>query len=205
MGGGSNNASREAEQAEAARRRQVEETQRQIEGIYTSPEREAQIQDVIGATRGFLETDLDRQQKKASRQSKFAAARSGQTMGSAAVTAQRELSDAYQRGLIEATRRAEAAGAGLRQQDQNSKLNLFAMAQAGLDATTAARQAGEAMRANIASSRADSMQTGIGDVFQSMGDLYKRSRERAGERNTELRMYNPYAGNPYYRPGAGYP
>lgn len=207
MGGGNDRATREAQRAEDERRRQVEATQRQVESIYTSPEREAQIGDVVGATRQFLLTDLDKQQTRASRQAKFAAARSGQTMGSAAITNQRELADAYQRGLIEATRRAEAAGANLRQQDQSSKLNLFAMAQAGLDATTAARQAGEAMRANIASARADATQSGIGDVFQSMGDLYKRSREQKGATTAEKYQYGtfyqpgPYAGGYQYPRG----
>lgn len=198
--GSSNNSSatRAAQNAEDQRRRQVERTQQQIEGIYSTPAREGQIQDLIGSTRTFLQTDLDRQNKTAGRQLKFSLARSGQSGGSTAVDQNRDLGDAYLRGVLEAERRAQAAGSSLRGADQAAKQNLFSLAQNGLDMTTAARQAGESMRVNIGNARADSTQSGIGDVFSGFADAYKRSRERAGTAQAEKNQYfSAYAPNSY--------
>lgn len=201
MGRSNNRAQQQAQRAEDDRRRQVEATQRQIESIYSSPEREAQIGDFVGATRSFLQTDLDKQNIRAQRQAKFANARSGTTMGSNEISAQRDLGLAYLRGGIEAERRAQGAGNALRQADQSSKLNLFSMAQSGLDLTTAAQQAGQSLRQNIGLARADATQSGIGDVFASLGDMYKRSRENAGQRKAEKDFGNFYGPSPYGRRG----
>ena len=199
-----NSATRQAEQAEAQRRAQVSATQRQIEGIYSTPEREGQITDLIGATRQFLNTDLDRQNAVANRELKFSLARSGQSGGSTAVDQNRDLGDAFLRGVLETERRAQAAGASLRGADQAAKQNLFSMAQSGLDMTTAARQAGEAMRVNLGNARADATQSGIGEVFSGFADAYKRSRERAGTAQAEKYQYGTaYAPSPYAT-GGGY-
>jgi hypothetical protein len=197
MGGGGGDQQAAAERAERERRAQVTATQQRIEGIYTSPGREADINDLIGATRSYLQQDLDRQNAASERGARFALARSGLTMGSADVDTNRKLAESSLRGALEVERRSQAAGNTLRQRDQESKLNLFNMAQSGLDMTTAARQAGEALRSNIGLARADALQTGLGNVFGDMGELYKRSRERAGERQAQrdFHFYSaPYAG-----------
>jgi hypothetical protein len=197
MGGGGGDQQAAAERAERERRAQVTATQQRIEGIYTSPGREADINDLIGATRSYLQQDLDRQNAASERGARFALARSGLTMGSADVDTNRKLAESSLRGALEVERRSQAAGNTLRQRDQESKLNLFNMAQSGLDMTTAARQAGEALRSNIGLARADALQTGLGNVFGDMGELYKRSRERAGERQAQrdFNFYSaPYAG-----------
>jgi hypothetical protein len=100
---------------------------------------------------------------------------------------------------VEVQRRANAAGSALRQADQASKINLFSMAQQGLDATTAAQQAGEMMRANVATAKADALESGLGDVFSNLGDIYKKSRERAGAERAEKYQYNTfYTPNQWY-------
>lgn len=198
MGGSSNAATRQAQQAEEDRRRQVSATQRAVEGIYSTPEREAQVQGLIGSTRNFLQTDLDKQNEQTKRQLKFAMARGGTTGGSLAVDQGRAVSDSYLRGILEAERRAQAAGNSLRSADQSAKQGLFSMAQSGLDMTTAARQAGESMRVNFGNAKADSTQSGIGDVFNSFADINKRSRERAGAASAEKYQYGTaYNPSPY--------
>ncbi len=204
MGGSSNSATRQAEQAEQQRRAQVAATQRQIEGIYSTPAREAQVQDLIGATRTFLQGDLDKQNAEANRQLKFALARSGQSGGSTAIDQGKNVGDAYLRGILEAERRAQAAGSSLRSADQAAKQNLFSMAQSGLDMTTAARPAGESLRVDPGNARAGATQQGIGDVFASFGDIYKRSRENAGRAQAEKYQYGTYYQPRPYLAGAGY-
>ena len=197
--GSSDSASREAAAEEARRRAEVAAVQQRIEGIYTSPQREADIEGVVGATRQYLDRDLRSKNSEAERLLRFALARSGQTMGSVDVDQRRDLGEAFLRGALEVERRAQQAGTTLRQADQSSKLNLFTMAQSGLDMTTAARQSSEAMRSNIASAQSEAMQSGLGDLFTQFADIHKRSRERAGERAAQRYSYQPF----YAPSGAG--
>jgi len=205
MGSSSNSAQRSAQRAEEQRRADVLAAQRAIAGIYADPRRERDIRDVEGATRDYLQSDLDRQNSEAMRQLKFALARDGQTMGSVDVDQKRTAAENFLRGAVEVQRRANAQGNALRQADQASKLGLFSMAQQGLDMTTAARQAGESLRANLASAKADALESGLGDVFSNLGDIYKGSRERAGKASAERYQYNTfYSPSPWYgRMGTG--
>lgn len=199
MGSNPNRAQREAQAAEDQRRREIAETQRRIESIFSDPSRDAGIRDVEEATRAYLTQDLDRQNKRSARELKFALARDGQTMGSVDVDRNRDLSEGYLRGAIEVQRRANAAGNSLRQADQTSKQNLFALAQSGLDMTTAVRQASQTMQANLAGAKTDALQSGLGDLFGDLGAVYKRSRERAGADRAERYQYGTF-----YQPNAFY-
>lgn len=197
--GSNDDAQKAAQRSEAERSALVAATQRRIEGIYSNPSRETGIKDVENATRDYLQGDLTRQNTTAARELKFAMARNGQSMGSVDVDQNRGLSENFLRGAVEVQRRAGAAGNSLRQADQASKMNLFSMAQQGLDMTTATRQAGESMRANLAGAKADAMESGLGDVFKSMGDIYKTSREKAGTRSAEKYQYDTF-----YKPNSWY-
>lgn len=199
MGGSSNKAQAQAQQAEKQRQAQVSATQQRIESIYDSPARESQIADLIGATRDFLGKDLDRQNATGTRQLKFALARNGQSGGSTDVDQNRDLGKNYLRGALEVERRAQGAGSSLRSADQQAKQQLFAQASSGLDITTAARQAGESMRASAGTARADALQSGLGDVFGDFSTIYKQSLDRAQQRKNDqsLGAYTPGAYGPY--------
>lgn len=206
MCGPSNDAAKEASAAEDARRAQVSSTQKAIEGVYNNPQREAQIGDLVAATRQFMTGDLNKQNSAANRNLKFALSRSGQQMGSLDADRHRDLGETFLRGSLEAERRAQAAGNSLRQADQNAKFNLFNQATAGLDMTTALRNAGESMRSGIGIAKADALQSGLGDLFGSFGDIYKGSREAKGRADAEKYQYG---GGTYYTPsqffgGGGY-
>lgn len=204
MGGGGNDAQKEADAAEAKRSAQVQATQQQIESIYSSPQREADIQDLIKATQSYLGQDLDKQNNTAQRQAKFALARNGQTMGSYDVDLHRDLGQQYLRGALEVTRRAQAAGSSLRNADQSAKLDLFSQAAAGMDMTTAARNANEAMKASAGMTKADALQSGLGDLFSTLGDVRKNSLEAQGKNQAEKYQYgsNPYTPNQYFSSAA---
>lgn len=192
-------AQKQADAQEAARRLAVQNAQRAITSIYSDPKRETDIRDVENATREYLQGDLNRQNTINARDLKFALARNGQTMGSVDVDQNRTLAEKFLRGAVEVQRRANAAGNSLRQADQSSKINLFSMAQQGLDATTAAQQAGEAMRANILTAKTDALESGLGDVFSDLGSIYKSSRERAGAQRAEKYQYDTF-----YKPNQWY-
>ena len=71
MGSSSSKASRAAQAAEDKRRADIERTQLRIEDIFSSPEREVDIQDFINSVRGFQQQDLNREKKINDRQLKI--------------------------------------------------------------------------------------------------------------------------------------
>lgn len=194
--GSSNKAQRQAQAAEAQRQRDVTNTQAAVERVYNDPRREAGVADLINATRSFLQRDLDQKHGDAGKQLKFAMARTGKTGGSVDVDKHKRLGQDYLKAGLDVERRSQSAGTQLRQADQQSKMQLFSMAQAGLDMTTAARQAGEMMRSNLANARSDALQSGMGDLFSGLGETYKRSREQAGADRAEHYQYGTF-----YAPG----
>lgn len=188
MGSGSNKAQREAQAVEQQRQAQIAHTVAEINRIYDSPQREAQIQDFVSAMRDYYGQDLDRQKAQNDRALKFALARGGLTGGSTQIDQSRRLGEDYQRGVLAADRQAQGAGAQLRSQDQSSKMNLIAMAQSGLDATTAAQQAASSMRSALESQMATSRVQGLGDMFGDLAKVYDQSQQ-AAERRRQDRLY----------------
>lgn len=199
MGGGSDKAAREAEQQEKERQARIAATTAQINSIFGDPNRTAQYDRLAADTTAFLTDDLNRQKADNDRNMTFAMARSGQHGGSVSADASQNLGESYMRGLVEAQRRGNAAGADLRMQDEQARSNLLAMAQSGLDATTAASQSANMLRNNLASAQAGSTAQGITGFFDSFADVYKRSRDDAATRRGELWAYNTI-----YQPGFGY-
>lgn len=190
MGSGSNNAQREAEQQEAQRQAAIQRSSGEINAIFDDPNRQAQVDQLIQDTLGYYRNDLDRQKADTDRSLKFAMARSGLTGGSASVDANRQVGEDYLRGVVEASRRAQEAGANLQMQDENARQSLLAMAQSGLDATTAASRSAGMLQNNLQSGRATATAQGLGDMFGNFADLYRRSREQGERRRAERDTYN---------------
>lgn len=198
MGGESNNAQKQAERNEKARQAQITQSVNAINKVYDDPRREQEIGSFLDATRSFYGDTLQRQKLDNDRQLSFALARQGLTGGSRQVDANRLLGENYQRGVLESDRLAQSAAADLRNQDEQSRLNLTAMAQSGLDATTAQSQAASAMRNNLLSGQSTATAQSLGDVFGGMANIYKSSQEQAAER----RGFN-YGLGSLYQPAFG--
>lgn len=188
MGSGGNSAQRAAEQQEAQRQRQITASTGRINNVFDNPDRQAQYGQLVNDTQQFYQSDLDRQKGDTDRKLKFAMARSGQTGGSVAADTNQRVGEDYLRGTVEASRRAQQAGAGLRQSDEQARASLLAMAQSGLDATTAASRSAESMQNNLMAGRAGATANQLGDMFGNFADIYKRSQERAAE--TKGRKYD---------------
>lgn len=180
-GGGSKYAKR-AEQRELERQRQIKDATARIDAIFDAPSRQAQYDDFLSALRDFYMTDLGRQQRDAARKLRFGMARAGLTGGSVAADKGRNLADEYRRGVLTAERRAQGSLADLRSQDEASRLSLIQMAQSGLDATTAAARAADAMRTNLGGAMARGQAEGLGDVFANTAAIYKKQTDEAARR-----------------------
>src|SRR5690606_35003441 len=171
MGSGSNKAQKQAERNERERQAKIDASVGRINAIFNDPARQGQYDQLAADTTAFLTGDIDRQKADTDRQLRFAMARNGQVGGSVQVDQNKRLGEDYMRAVIEAQRRGNAAGADLRAADEASRGNLLAMAQSGLDATTAASQSANLMRNNLLSGKANATAGAMGDVFGNFADL----------------------------------
>ena len=202
MSGGNDRAQREAQRAEQARQASIRQTSSEIERIYGSPERQQQYTDFYNATRDLGMADLTQQTALADRQATFGLARGGLTGGSRAVDLGSQLGREYTDGLLTVDQRALAAKADLMGADQQAKNNLLALAQSGLDLTTAQQNAAAAMQANLQSGEATRLAGGLGDIFGTASDFYKKSEEERIRRQAE-QNYGQSLYSPYYSYGSG--
>lgn len=175
-------AQREATRAEEARQARIADTTRRINKVYDAPARQQQYSDFVSAVRKRYVDDANRQKAVATRQLKFANARAGLTGGSQDVDSRRTLGEEYTRGILDSESKAQGALADLRNQDEQSRLQLIQLGQSGLDATTAAQRAGALARSNAASALDGSAVRGLGDIFGATADTYKRQQEAAAFR-----------------------
>ena len=179
-GGGGNDAAKEARRAEEERKAQVREATAAIDRAYAG--RGSQLQEFLNAMRSEFRTDAFKQKEEADRQLKFAMARGGLTGGSASADAGTKLGEEFTKGLLQGERQAQDALGRLRASDEASRADLIRLAQGGADVTTAASQAARALQSNLEGARASSLVTGLGDIFSSTRDLYKRQQEAAARR-----------------------
>lgn len=190
-----NTAADEAARAEAQRQAAIKETQGRVNAAFDSPARNAEIERAIAARRALDTADLNRTKADTDRQLKFALARNGQIGGSTQIDQQRRFGEDYARGLLGVERGAQGFGANIRAADQDARARLISLATAGLDATTGASQAAEAMRVNLQAGNADRNASGVADVFAGFSDFLKRSREMADRQRADR-----VAGFNYYQP-----
>ena len=202
MSGSNDRAQREAQRAEQERQENIRRTSAEVERIYGSPERQQQYEDFYSATRDLGMEDLNKQKAIADRQAKFGLARGGLTGGSRAVDLGSQLGREYTDGLLTVDQRALAAKSDLMAADQQAKNNLLSLTQSGLDMTTAQQNATAAMQANLQSGEATRLAGGIGDIFGTASDFYKKSEEERIRRQAE-QNYGQSLYSPYYSYGSG--
>lgn len=184
----------EAARRENARLAQIDRTVRGINDIYDGPARQRQIGQFGDDLLTFFREDADKQKVDADRNLRFAMARSGQTGGSVTVDANRRLGDEYTKGILEASRRAQAGMADLRQQDAQARANLIALAQQGLSLGSATQQGAASMQAALDSSSATARAQGLGDIFLSVASAKQRSEEAAARRRADSIYTTMYPG-----------
>ena len=83
--------------------------------------------------------------------------------------------------------------------------NEAAMAQAGLDTTTAGSEASSALQANVQGAQANSTAQGLGDIFGDVSQTYNSSLDAKNLRAGSLYGYGSMFGSPLYGVGAAQP
>lgn len=185
-----------AERMEAERQARISKNVADINSAFTG--REAQYQQYADALRKKYTGDLSRQYADASRNLKFELAGAGLTGGSQARDSGAELGRQMAEGTISAEQQVGAQEAGLRNADEQSRLNLISLAQAGGDIGNAATQAGNMLRANY-DANANKINT-LGDVFGGTAATYKAMQEarnlRRGLASSQEQIYGAGIGKP---------
>lgn len=199
---GSSKAEKQAQANEAERQRQIAASSDAINSAYDNPARTGQYGKLAADTTKYYTSDLNQQKAINDRKLKFSLARSGNFGGSLQVDQTRSLGQDYLKGLVEASRRGQAAGANLQSADEQSRMNLLAMAQSGLDATTAGSRAASTMQTNLQSGMADSTANALGDTFGNFANIYSKSEQKKAEQQGFKYAYDTIY-KPLYGYGAG--
>jgi hypothetical protein len=173
-------ATKQATKAEADRQAQISGNVASINRAFAG--REPQYASVSQAVRDRLNTQFQQQRGVATRQNKFALAKSGLTGGSAAIDAGRRLTREGQEGALDVERKAQSAGADLRSKDEQARSQLIGLAQSGSDIGNAAGQTASLLEANLAGAQNDSLVNGLGDVFGGTAQAYRTSQDAAARR-----------------------
>jgi hypothetical protein len=180
-----------AEEQEAARQQRVTANVGAINNAYAG--REQQYADYANALRTKYTGDLTRQYATAARQQKFALAGAGQTGGSLAADQGEELGRQMAEGTVAAESKVGQGESGLRAQDENARLQMISLAQAGGDIGDAAMQTGNMLRANL--QNANGTVNELGDVFGNVATSYKAMQEARNLRRGLTTSYeNIYGG-----------
>ena len=195
--GGGDKATKAAAAEEAARKKQVSDATSAIERAFGGTSRQGQLDEFIKALRGEFTTEAGRQRGIASRRGRFSAARSGLTGGSAAADAQVRIGEQFQTGLLESERLSQAALADLRSADEASRRSLIGLAQGGSTVTSAAQNAANALRSNIAGARSGTAVSSLGDIFAESTEIISGAEE-AAERRRGLKESKVFA-DPFSR------
>jgi len=200
-GGGGDKAQKQAAADDAKRQADIDASIAGINHIYDSPDRQKQYDQLTADTTKYYTDDVNRQEAIEARKQKFALARSGLVGGSEQAYQGKMLGQDYDKALIAATRKGNEAGANLRSSDESTRQNLIGMAEAGLDAGTAANQATRSLQGNLLSSEAGSTADSLGGLFGDLSAGYQQSQDAKDARNGALYGYGSLFQSPMY--GAG--
>jgi hypothetical protein len=83
---------------------------------------------------------------------------------------------------LNAENRAQSGLAGLKSQDEASRMQLIQLAQSGLDSTTAASRAFSNINADTRGNLADAQAKGLGDIFTATNATVRQQQEAAARR-----------------------
>ena len=173
-------ASAAAAAAEAARQGRISGNVADINSAFAGRQPEY---DALGAAlRERLNGQLALQRGQATRQSKFALAKSGLTGGSAAVDAGRTLAREGQEGVLAAERTARGGVADLMAKDEAARTNLISLAQSGNDIGNAAAQTSALLKANAEGAKSADLTNGLGEVFGATAKTYRAQQDAAARR-----------------------
>lgn len=98
----------------------------------------------------------------------------------------------YSKGLLDLGARADAARAGFRANDEETRLQLLGAIDAGMDQGSALTSASNRMRIAADKAAADAQGTALGDVFNNAGLLYDNGQYALGRQAGQQAWWQSY-------------
>jgi len=199
-GGGDGGASAERARQEKAEQERIAAI-RGINTQFDDPRQQAMRAAFGEDVYGLNKTKLDEEQENRARDRKFALARRGLTGGSQDAFTAGEMSEDYLEALTGIQRHAEGREQDLRSADERARSNLVSQANAGLDPTSAAQLALNAVATNLGTAKNENLYADLGQFMTSLSLGSEAEQKRVGGAAAR-RLYDedPYA---VYRPGQG--
>ena len=118
---------------------------------------------------GLMMNDIARNQADTTRNVGFGLQRNGLFGGSVDVDTHRDITDAYQRSVIQANQLADSQVAQMRSNDESTRADLISRINAGMDADSAATTATQSMEINRQRALAEPSSGLLNNLFSSIG------------------------------------
>lgn len=183
--GTNNSAANAANQANTDRQNQINASIGQITSAYSSPQRQAQVDQYGQQVGNYLTGQVNNQEATNARNLKFAMARSGLTGGSAAVDSNTQLQKDYSTALLQASQQAQSAKAGLAQSDTNAKNQLIGLAQQGSYIGAIPQQIAQAQSASLGAAQNYANPQALGNLFAGTAGIYNNEQTAAANRRAQ--------------------
>lgn len=178
FGGSSDKSEKEAQQQADQQKADTQTAITGINSVFDDPARQAQYDKLGSDTTAYYTQDVNNQEAVNARQLKFAQARQGLTGSSVQAGEGAQLSQDYQKQLLQASQAGQSAEAGLKSSDEQSRMNLIADAEAGLDAGTSATQATTALQNNLLTGESGATANTLANGFGDLSQIYNNSQNQ---------------------------
>ena len=189
-------ASKDAERMEQERQARINAAVSTINNVFANSNRDSLYDEQRSSVYDINAKDVNQQYADAERANRFALARNGLLGGSANIDSNARLQEKTNEGLVKAGGLADSAVSDFMAADERAKQNLISMAQSGIDTGTAQSMALNNLNANAQSAAGASAASGMGSLFDNMGQAYLTRQLLNGSQNG----WNAYANQNQYNP-----
>ena len=157
-------------------------------------ERNAAYSQVRQNNLNLMMDDIGRNRDDAQRAVRFGLARSGLAGGSVDIDANRQITDANQRSIIQANQLADAQVAKMRSDDENTRADLISRINAGMDADSAAAAAALRMALNRQQALSEPSSKLLNNLFAGIGNAWNQYQFANGAANPYGNMQKSVGG-----------
>ena len=146
-------------------------------------------------TFNYYQNDLQQQHADTLRNMKFALARSGQRGGSVELDNRNDITESYDRAILDIGNRADNAANRLRTTDEQARLDLISRINAGMSGDAAIQSANQQLTNAVNDAKANATAIALGNVFRDYGAIMTEEAKKRGRASVQSFNLNP--GNYY--------
>ena len=166
--------------------------------MYNAAQRNAGYDKVRQSNLGLMMEDIARNRADTTRNVDFGLQRNGLFGGSVDVDTHRDITDAYQRSVIQANQLADNQVAQMRSNDESTRADLISRINAGLDADSAATTATQRMLNNRQEALTTNPSGALNNLFAGIGSAWNGYQFANGAANPYGNMQKSVNNNSRY-------